>query len=50
MEFTLGDIIVLAVAAIMLFVYRQLDKSNQSLSKVKRFTDLDLSKKKKKSE
>ena len=39
MEFTLGDIIVLAVVAIVLFIYRQLDRNNQSLAKVKRFTD-----------
>ncbi|MBT3272756.1 MAG: hypothetical protein HN368_06355, partial [Spirochaetales bacterium] len=39
MEFTLGDIVVLVVVAIALFAYRQFDKNNQSLSKVKRFTD-----------
>jgi chromosome segregation ATPase len=39
MEFTLGDIIVLAAVAIVLFIYRQLDRNNQSLAKVKRFTD-----------
>jgi uncharacterized protein YoxC len=39
MEFTLGDIIVLVAVAVVLFVYRQLDRKNQSLAKVKRFTD-----------
>lgn len=39
MEFTLGDIIVLVAVAIVLFVYRQLDRNNQSIAKVKRFTD-----------
>ena len=39
MEFTLGDMIVLVAVAIVLFVYRQLDRNNQSLAKVKRFTD-----------
>ncbi len=39
MEFTLGDIIVLIAVAIVLFIYRQLDRNNQSLTKVKRFTD-----------
>ena len=39
MEFTLGDIIVFAAVAVMLFIYRQLDRNNQSLSKVRRFAD-----------
>jgi DNA repair ATPase RecN len=39
MEFTLGDIIVFVAVAVMLVIYRQLDKNNQSLSKVRRFAD-----------
>ena len=39
MEFNVGDIIVLVVVAIVLFIYRQLDRNSQSLAKVKRFTD-----------
>lgn len=34
-----GDVIVLSIVVIILFVYRQLDKNNRSLERVKRFAD-----------
>ena len=39
MIFTIGDIVVLLVVVAMLVVYRQLDRNNRSLEKVKRYTD-----------
>ncbi len=45
--FNTADIIVLAIVAIVLFLYRQLDKNNRSLEKVRKYADkvrLDLDK------
>jgi len=39
MEFTIGNIITLLVVAIVLAVYRQLDKNNRSLEKIKRYSE-----------
>lgn len=39
MEFTIGNIITLLVVAVVLAVYRQLDKNNRSLEKIKRYSD-----------
>ena len=37
MQFTGADILVIAIVLIVLIVYRQLDKNNRSLDKVKRY-------------
>ncbi len=39
MEFTIGNIITLLVVAVVLAVYRQLDKNNRSLEKIKRYSE-----------
>ncbi|MDA3948119.1 MAG: hypothetical protein PF508_02745 [Spirochaeta sp.] len=39
MGFTIGDIIVLLVVVVILAVYRQMDRNNRSLDKVKRFVE-----------
>ncbi|MFW5643353.1 MAG: SpiroCoCo family coiled-coil protein [Alkalispirochaeta sp.] len=39
MGFTIGDIIVLLVVVVILAVYRQTDRNNRSLDKVKRFVE-----------
>ncbi|MEA1911429.1 MAG: hypothetical protein U9N32_07120, partial [Spirochaetota bacterium] len=39
MEFTIGNILTLFVVAIVLAVYRQLDKNNRSLEKIKRYSE-----------
>jgi chromosome segregation ATPase len=39
MMFTLGDLLVLSVVVIVIFIFRHLDRNNRSLDKVKRFTD-----------
>ncbi|HKK49513.1 MAG TPA: hypothetical protein VJ932_10480, partial [Alkalispirochaeta sp.] len=39
MGFTISDIIVLLVVVVILAVYRQLDRNNRSLEKVKRFVE-----------
>lgn len=39
MGFTIGDIIVLLVVVVILAVYRQMDRNNRSLEKVKRFVE-----------
>lgn len=39
MQFSGADIIVIAIVLIVLVVYRQLDKSNRSLEKVKKYAD-----------
>lgn len=39
MAFTIGDLIVLLVVVAVLAVYRQLDRNNRSLEKVKRFVE-----------
>ncbi len=39
MMFTLGDLLVLSVVVILIFIFRHLDRNNRSLEKVKRFTD-----------
>ncbi len=39
MEFTIGNIITLFVVAIVLAIYRQLDKNNRSLEKIKRYSE-----------
>lgn len=39
MGFTIGDIVVLLVVVVILAVYRQLDRNNRSLDKVKRFVE-----------
>lgn len=37
--FTAGDFIILGIVAIVLFVFRQMDKDNRSLEKVKKYAD-----------
>ncbi len=39
MEFTIGNIITLLVVVIILAIYRQLDKNNRSLEKIKRYSE-----------
>ncbi len=39
MGFTIGDIVVLLVVVVILAVYRQTDRNNRSLEKVKRFVE-----------
>ncbi len=39
MEFTVGNIITLFIVAIVLAIYRQLDKNNRSLEKIKRYSE-----------
>ncbi|WP_028974494.1 SpiroCoCo family coiled-coil protein [Spirochaeta cellobiosiphila] len=39
MVFTTGNIITLLIVVLILFLYRQLDKGNRSLEKVKRYSD-----------
>ncbi len=39
MEFTVGNIITLFIVAIVLVIYRQLDKNNRSLEKIKRYSE-----------
>ncbi|NCN05305.1 MAG: hypothetical protein GW949_06720 [Spirochaetales bacterium] len=39
LTFTLGDFLVLIILAAVLFIYRQLDKNNRSLERVKRYAD-----------
>src|SRR6056297_2433464 len=39
MQFSGADIIVIAIVLIVLFVYRQLDRNNRSLEKVKKYAD-----------
>ena len=39
MTFDLGSLVVLGVVVIILFVYRQLDKNNRSLEKIRQFAD-----------
>ena len=39
MIFTIGDVIVLLIVVAVLIVYRQLDRSNRSLEKVRRYAD-----------
>jgi chromosome segregation ATPase len=39
MEFTIGNIITLFIVAIVLAIYRQLDKNNRSLEKIKRYSE-----------
>lgn len=39
MGFTIGDIIVLLIVVVILAVYRQMDRNNRSLEKVKRFVE-----------
>lgn len=39
MTFTLGDLLTILIVLVVLLVYRQLDKNNRSLEKVKRFSD-----------
>jgi len=39
MEFTTGNLITLAIVLLILFLYRQMDKGNRSLEKVKRYSD-----------
>lgn len=39
MMFTIGDLIVLLLVVIILVVYRQLDRNNRSIDKVKRFVE-----------
>jgi DNA repair exonuclease SbcCD ATPase subunit len=39
MMFTLGDLLVLSVVVLVIFIFRHLDRNNRSLDKVKRFTD-----------
>ena len=39
MIFTLGDIIVLLVVVAVLIIYRQIDRNNRSLDKIKRYAE-----------
>ncbi len=39
MEFTIGNIITLLVVVIILAIYRQMDKNNRSLEKIKRYSE-----------
>lgn len=39
MTFTLGDLLTILIVLVVLLVYRQLDRNNRSLEKVKRFSD-----------
>lgn len=39
MEFTIGNIITLLIVVIILAIYRQLDKNNRSLEKIKRYSE-----------
>ncbi len=39
MEFTIGNIITLLVVIIVLAIYRQMDKNNRSLEKIKRYSE-----------
>ena len=39
MLFTTGNLITLGIVAVVLLVYRQLDRDNRSLEKVKKFAD-----------
>ncbi|MCD6397436.1 MAG: hypothetical protein J7L71_07835, partial [Spirochaetaceae bacterium] len=39
MEFTIGNIITLLIVVIILAIYRQMDKNNRSLEKIKRYSE-----------
>ena len=39
MEFSLGNILTIVLVVIILVIYRQLDRNNRSLDKVKRFSE-----------
>ena len=39
MIFTIGDIVILFVVVAVLIAYRQIDRNNRSLDKIKRYTD-----------